>query len=839
MLKADIYRDLALSWRMLWRDGRSGELAVLLMALIIAVTCVTAVGFFVDRVERGMRHQAAELLAADLVVSASRPIRPALLEWAHRQRLRTARVVQFRSVAMTQDRPRLVEVKAVEADYPLRGRLRVADRPFGADATASGVPPRGETWVEPALQQQLGLEMGDVLWLGASRLKVTRVLVWEPDRGGQMFSVAPRVMINLLDLPATQLIQPGSLVNYRLLLGVASGDVDRVRGALRGQLGAGERLIGVGENRRAQRSALKTADRFLGVAALMSVLLAGVAVATAGRRFAARHLDTSALMRCFGATQGQVTRLFTLEMLWLALIGSSFGIGLGLLAHIGLVSLLGELLVTGLPAFSPAPLVLGYATGVILLLGFGLPPMLALRRVPPLRVLRREVAGEGVAAGLVHGAALLSMGLLMFWQLGDLELVLVIAGGMLVTLLLLGLAALGLVMLLGKARRRVGVAWRFGLANIARRRASSTLQISAFGLGIMVLLLLSIVRLDLLDSWQHSLPPQAPNHFLINLQQAQIPALQAFFQQRGLRKPTLYPMVRARLVFINGRKVRGEDYPEGRSRHLVTREFNLSWALRPRADNQIVAGRWWRPSEAGRPLISLEKGIAETLGIGLGDRLIFDISGREQVFTVSNLRKVEWETFNVNFFTLVPPGVLEQAPANWVTSLYLGPGEKPLLAELVKRFPNLTVIDVDAILSRVRRIMGRVALAVESVFLFTLLAGIAVLYAAIQAHQDERRFESAMLRTLGAGRRLIRRGLMAEFAVLGALSGLLGGLAATVLAWVLAEYVFHFSYSPDPRVSLAGVGIGVVIVGLAGLLGTRRVLDQPPLLTLRRRIRPL
>ncbi|MGW8311563.1 MAG: ABC transporter permease, partial [Thiogranum sp.] len=514
-------------------------------------------------------------------------------------------------------------------------------------------------------------------------------------------------------------------------------------------------------------------------------------------------------------------------------LASSAGIALGLLAQTGITRLLGQLLLVSLPAPSLRPVLSGYATGVILLLGFALPPLLALRHVPPLRVLRRDLTGKGASAAVVYGAVLLSMGLLLRWQIGDLNLVLYVLGGMLATLASLALSAWGLVRLLNSLRGRVGVAWRFGLANIARRPAGSVVQIVAFGLGIMVLLLLSTVRNDLLSEWRRSLPPDAPNHFLINVQPDQVAGIQAFFDAQGVGRLQLYPMVRARLVRINGHPVSSDDYASSRAKHLVTREFNLSWAERPQIDNRIVAGHWWRPRDYGRPLLSLETGLAETLGIGLHDALTFDINGRERSFDVSSLRSVEWDSFHINFFTVLPPGVLEREPASWVTSLYLDSAQKSSLGALVQRFPNVTVLDVEAIMNRVRAIMDRVAEAVQFIFLFTLAAGLAVLYAAIQASQDERRHETAVLRTLGARREVLLRGLFAEFLTLGGLAGLLAGLTAGALAWLLAERVFHFSYRFDPLIVVAGFVTGLLLVGVAGVLGTRRVLSQAPATSLR------
>ena len=825
--------SLTFSWRMLWRDWRGGELRILAAALVIAVTSVSAVSFFSDRVDRGMQQQAAELIAADLVVSAARPISPALRQQARQRGLRTAEAMQFRSVALADERPQLVEVKAVTPGYPLRGALRIAAAPFAADNATSDIPASHSVWVEPRLLQLLDLTVGDSLQLGASRFTITQVLTYEPDRGGDMFSVAPRVLLNAQDVPATQLIRPGSLVNYRLLIAGDAASVQDFRTLLREQLEPNEQVLNIKDGRPELRAALDRAQRFLGLAALISVLLAGVAVATAARRFAQRHLDTSAILRCLGATQRTIIRAFGLEMLWLALLASSVGVILGLLTQTGITRILDQLLLTALPAPSLRPLVLGYATGVILLLGFALPPLLALRHVPPLRVLRRDQTGKTTPASLVYAGVLASMGALLYWQIGDLYLVLYVLGGMLATLLVLALAAWVLIKLLNGLRQRVGVAWRFGLANIARRPASSVIQIVAFGLGIMVLLLLSTVRNDLLNDWRQSLPPEAPNHFLINVQPDQVAGIQSFFDKQGLVKPALYPMVRARLVRLNAHQVSSDDYENTRAKHLVTREFNLSWAEKPQVDNTVVAGKWWRQRDFGKPLLSLEEGLAETLGIKLHDTLTFDINGREQTFTVSSLRAVDWDSFHINFFTVVPPGVLEHEPATWVTSLYLDAAQKRRLGQLVQQFPNVTVIDIEAIMNRVRGIIDRVILAVQFIFLFTLFAGLAVLYAAIQANQDERRYESAVLRTLGARKPVLLRGLFAEFLTLGALAGLLGGLAATALAWLLAERVFHFAYQFDPRIGLAGIALGLAIVGIAGVLGTHRVLTQPPAITLR------
>ncbi|MGD8934514.1 MAG: FtsX-like permease family protein, partial [Gammaproteobacteria bacterium] len=445
----------------------------------------------------------------------------------------------------------------------------------------------------------------------------------------------------------------------------------------------------------------------------------------------------------------------------------------------------------------------------------------------------KDVATRQVSGWVVYLAVVVCMALLLYWQIGDIRLVTTVLGGIFATLVVLALAAYLLILLLNRLRGQVGVAWRFGLANISRRPASSVIQIVAFGLGIMVMLLLSTVRSDLLDDWQRSLPDDAPNHFVINVQPDQVEGIQDYFNQRGVSNTRLYPMVRARLVEINGKAARTSDYDSERAKHMITREFNLSWAENMQLDNTLVAGSWWSRDEFGTPLLSLESKLAKTLRLELGDVLGFDINGTVIEFTISNLRDVDWDTFNINFFTVVPPGVLEEMPANWVTSVYLDNAQRQQLGQLVRQFPNITLIDVDTIMQRVRGIMDRVSLAVEFIFLFTILAGLAVLYAAIQANQDERRFENAVLRTLGAKRKTLLFGLISEFTTLGALSGLLAGLAATSLAWLLAENIFKFDYQFDITVALSGIISGILIVVIAGVLGTRSVLTHPPVKTLR------
>lgn len=818
---------------MLWRDWRGGELTILAISLIIAVTSITAVGFFTDRIERGLQMQSAELIAGDLVISSGRAEVNDYITDARANNFSVTTTQQFRSVVVANDRLQLAEVKVVAEGYPLRGVMRISDTAFGDDEATTNIPAPGELWVEPRLLQLLNLHIGDSVQLGSSSFTLRKLIRYEPDRAGDLFSVAPRAMMNSTDVDATGLISTGSLVRYRVLIAGERNDIDHYRDVIKKQLRAGEQIVTVEEGRPELNTALKTAQQFLGLAALISVLLAGVAVATVANRFSTRHLNSSAMMRCLGASQNTIIKLFAMEMLWLSLLASSIGCALGLLTQVVISGLLDQLVLTQLPPPSSKALILGYATGIVMLIGFAMPPLLSLRRVPTLHVLRKDLPTPSASIWSVYLAVILCMSLLMYWQIGDLQLVTVVIGGIIVTLITLALAAYLLILLLNRLRSRVGVAWRFGLANISRRPVSSVIQIVAFGLGIMVLLLLSTVRSDLLDNWQRSLPPDAPNYFIVNVQSDQVLAITDYFKNIGVNNTTLYPMVRARLVEINGLKVSSEDYESARAKRFITREFNLSWAEQMQPDNEVVAGSWWQAEDVGKPLISFEEQLAQTLKISVNDTVSFDINGSLIDFTISSLRSVEWDSFNVNFFTIVPPGVLDDRSANWITSVYLDKEQRQQLGKLVHQFPNITLIDIETIMQRVRGIIDRVSLAVEFIFLFTLLAGLAVLYAAIQSNQDERRFESAVLRTLGASKKILMHGLLAEFTMLGALSGLLAGIAATALAWLLAVFVFKFEYYFDISVAFTGLVSGVLIVVLAGLLGTKSVLTTPPIQTLR------
>ncbi|NNF52146.1 MAG: FtsX-like permease family protein [Gammaproteobacteria bacterium] len=825
------------SWRLalrgLSRDWLSGELGILSIALVVAVAAMTAIGFFTDRVGQAMDREASGVLAADLVVSSRRELDEAWLAAAAEFGLDSAQTMSFPSVVLFGESSTLVEVRAVSERYPLRGELRVRDDFFAPAGVADTVPRSTEAWADPRLLARLDAAPGARLSVGAADISVSRLLDHVPDRGWRFVDLAPTLLINIDDVPATELVQPGSRVSYQFLFAGDRSDVQQFRDWIKPQLSEGQRLLSLDDAQPEIRRALDRARRFLGLAAIVAVLLSGVAIAMSARHYVARHLDLAALMKCLGAKQRDILRLNLAQLAMLAILAATLGSLLGYLAQAALVSLVGDLVASELPSAGPQPAALGFATALLLLTGFALPSLLQLRRTPPARVLRHDLAPPPVSNLLLYAGALLALGALLAWLVRNVSLMLWIGLGAAMTTLLLMLAGWGLVSLTGRLRGRVGVSWRYGLANIARRGRDSVVQVTAFGLSLMVLLLLGIVRNDLLEGWQATLPEKAPNHFLINIQPDETDALREFFIEQNVPVPELVPLVRARLRALNDVPVDGQ-YEEGsRAERFVNREANLSYSARLPLANKVTAGQFWRP-EATAPEVSVEEEFAESLGIAVGDSLTFDIAGETLTATVSSLRSVDWDSFQPNFFMLFTPSTLEGFPATFISSIYIDESQRPVLLSMIKRFPSVTSIDMAAILNQVRSVIDKAALAVKYVFAFTLLAGLMVLMAAIQTTRDERRYEAAMLRTFGARKSVVFAGLASEFIMLGMLAGALGAFGASLCGALLATQVFDLPLNINPAVWLTGIVAGILLVGISGTLATRNAVSQSPVTVLRK-----
>ncbi|MEJ2610746.1 MAG: FtsX-like permease family protein [Candidatus Thiodiazotropha sp.] len=823
-----------LALRLLRRDWRAGELRLLTSALVIAVASVTSVGFFTDRIERAMARQATEVLAADLHIESNRPIEETLSLEAKRRQLKLATTVSFPSVILSHDKTQLVQVKAVSEGYPLRGQVEVRDQINQQSHVTNALPKAGEAWLEERLLPLLGLNIGDTFKLGKSRLKVTRIITYEPDRSANLFQLAPRVMIHHTELAATGLLGPASRARYYLLLAGIASQISSYSSWVALQDIQGIQVQDIRSARPEVRSALDQGGRFLRLAAATAILLCVVAVALSSQRFVERQSDTSALLRCLGAQRRQVTQIFVIRLLSLGLIASVVGGLLGLAAQSILVALVGHWFTQQIPSPSAWPLLSGLATGVLVLIGFSLPAILRLAGVPPLRVFRRHLGAPPISYRFYLAAALLSLSILLVWQIGDDKLAFQLIGGLLAGLILLLLISQGLVHLLTPLRSQAAGSWRYGLASLSRNPMTTSVQLSGFGLGMTVLLILALVRIDLLANWRSTLPENSPNQFLINIQPDQVEGVRHLLEQGGITSVKLYPMMRGRLISIDGKPISTKDYPSPRAQRLATRDFNLSQASHIQADNKITAGHWWTESDWEKPWFSVEKGLAETLGIPLGASLEFEIAGQRISGRVENLRSVKWDSFNVNFFVVGTPGLMRDQPSTYITSFYLPNEKRKVLHRLIQTYPSITALDVTALMQQVRSIMDRGALAVESVFLFTLAAGLIVLYAGIQASHELRVQETAILRTLGLKRRQLIVSIALEFALLGGLAGVISATLATIIGYTLSTSVFNLPWSFNPSLWILALGGGSIGIGIAGTLASWSLFSTPPMTVLRR-----
>jgi putative ABC transport system permease protein len=826
------------SLRMTWRDWRSGELRFLLVALVVAVAALTSVGFFADRMRQALTRDANQLLGADAVVSADQPLDRTWRDEAGRRGLVLAETVAFPSMAIVgegaQVRSQLAAIKAVSPGYPLRGRVKIASQLDGPETIARDIPAAGTVWVDSNLLGALDVPVGGTLKLGDKHFLIAAVIAAEPDRGTSFMNLAPRIMLSLSDLPATHLIQNGSRVTYRLLAagereqGVAftRWGEDRIkRDNLRGI-----RLESLESGRPEMRATLDRAEQFLSLVSLLSAMLAAVAVAMAARRFMLRHVDACAMLRCLGLTQRDVTTVYLIEFFLIGLVGSALGVAAGYVSHFVLLEWLGSLVASELPAPGVAPALQGMATGLILLVGFALPPILQLANVPHNRVIRREQMPPKPLAAATYGFGLSAFIGLLLWQAGNLKL------GMLTAIGFLG----GLVLFAGVAwaclksahlMRSVfaHASWRFALNALQRRPSAVIVQIVALALGLMALLLLTVVRGELIDAWRKSTPTDAPNRFVINIQTDQKADIEARLKQAGIT-PQLYPMIRGRLVQINECRVTAGTYADGRAKGLVEREFNLSAMTAVPPQNRIASGKWL---DDRKPEASVEEGLAKTLGLKLGDRLVFDVAGQRIAAPITSLRKLDWGSMRVNFFVILNPALMDGAPQTWITAFHLPDTQREFANRLVHDFPNLTVVDVGSILRQIQNVIDQVVTAVEFLFLFALASGILVLYAALIASQDERMREAALLRALGATRKQLSQAQWIEFSLIGALAGMLAASGAAAVGAMLAKQVFNFEWAFHPAVWFAGMAVGISCALAGGWIGLRNVLSHPPLLSLR------
>ena len=825
-----------LAVKQLLRERRTSELRILFFALVIAVASSSTIGHFAERLQGAMQLSAGEFLAADLVLSSSQAPDSEQLAKVHNDALQSSQTVQFASMLATDNDLQLASVKAVDDYYPLRGKLR-SRLQLQTEELSGGRPQPGEVWLDAEIISALDLKLGDTIEIGAADFTVARVLTYEPDRAGNLLSFTPRAMINVADLAATDVLQPGSRVSYRQLWSGDAQAIEGTRQALQNTLLAHQRIEGLADGNQQVSSALDRAASYLNLASLAAILLAGVAVALSANRYARQRFDQAALLRCFGLSRKHTLWLFCLQLLVLALLASLLGTLIGWLAQFALFELLADLLPDDIPAGSLKPFIAGIATSIVMLTGFALPPLISLGHIAPLRVLRRDLIPVAPATWLLYGSVFIALAALM-WQLNlDMRLT---------TALLLGGAGAAVVLGAGlffglKSIRfwlaKRSLAWRLSLGHLLRYPLNSVGQIMAFALILLSMALIVLLRSELLDNWQAQLPEQAPNHFAINILPSQQPDFSAALSQISSNAAPLYPVILGRLTQINGQAVNELIDPEARVMRTLQRDLNLTWTDQLPKDNKVIKGDWRSTSTAVNTAdniyqVSLESDLAKQLKVDVGDQLTFHIGGTDYHANINSLRTVDWNSMQPNFFVIFDPKHMSSVAHTYMTSFYLPEHAEQQRIALSKAFPSVSILQVDAVLRQLRDILAQVTLAIELILLFVLAAGVTVLIAGLHSTLTERVQQGALLRALGASRKLLIQSQRNEFALIGACSGLLAWLGCEISSYILYSFAFNLPWQPHPWLIVLPV-IGALLITTVGMLGTRQVLNSSPLQILR------
>lgn len=832
-----------MSFRSLWRDLRSGELVLLLLTLVLAVAALSTVAFFSDRLKSGLNRDAQTLLGGDLVVVSDNPP-PASLSFKIKELgLRSISTLSFPTMARTTEQngeqTKLVSLKTIEAGYPLKGWMEIRTGSQGSSQKISSGPEPGEVWVDSSLLQALQLKIGDHLLLGSAKFKIQSEIIKEPDRGSGFANFAPRVMMNIQDLAATELVQPASRISYRLAVVGPSSPIQQLQEEVTTQLKGskaiewkGVRLETLESGRPEMTQTLGRASNFLNLVALLAALLSAVALTLAARNFADRNLDACALYRVLGLSQKQIAQIHAIEFIVIGLLGSALGLLLAYAGHELLLYLLKDLLDTQLPGVTLQPVINGLLVGLALVVAFGLAPVLQLASVPAIRVLRRDIGAPKVSNWLTVGMGLFTlMGLLLLTS-HDLKLGSIVLGGFSVSVLLIAAIAWGLMFLVKRFNQQgKGPSWwRWSVRQFSSQPAFAVVQMTSIAIGLMAVLLLIILRTDLVSSWRSASPANAPDRFVINVMPEQEKEFRTSLQASEVKDYDWFPMFRGRLVAINGLAVNPDNYQEDRAKRLLDREFNLSNSALAPAHNQVIAGAWRSEEENA---ISIEDGIAKTLAIQLNDELSFDIAGVVSVAKVTSIRKVDWSSMRANFFVMYPKSNMADVPVTYMGA-FKAPGNEDFDRKLVSQYPNITLVNMKTTLDQVQAVLNQIILAVEMLFAFSLLSGIVVLMTTMIVNRDQRSRDFAVMRALGASQALLKKVQLSELCLVGAIAGFLASVLANSLAWALAYFVFEFAWSLSLSMLLIGPVAGALLAWLVGWMTLRKVISQPVMQTLYR-----
>jgi len=813
--------------RLLQRDLRTGELTLLIFALVVAVTATTSVGMLGDRLKHTMEYRSAEYMGGDLSISSPRPLSVEWNAWAEHHGLKTSNTVEFSSVIVEADELLLVSIKAVHAGYPLRGEYRVGDLVDDKGHMTHEVPNPGEMWVESSVLDSLKVKVGDRLTLGEQALKVTKVILYEPDKRGDFFSLSPRVLVNEADLQSANVLLPGSRVRYFLLCAGDREALKLYKDWLNPQLQPGQRVNDIHDHRPELGATIKRAEQFLGMTGVGVVLIAGVAIALSARRYSERHYDLVGVLKALGLQGHEVIGLFMAQLFLLGVFSSMVGAAIGWALQSLMVFMVADLLPTGLLPPGPYAWLLGLATGLTTLFGFALPPILSMTRLSPLRVLRRDLAPPPLSAWLVYGVALLTVTILLWRYTQNIQTLFIVLGGTLLGVTFFCLLSLCLLVISRGLSVIPNLGFRLGLKHLTRRPMLGIVQLAAFAITLVTMQVIFIARTELISQWQQHLPHDAPNQFVLNLMDADVDRFNHVLEAEDIHRSELYPVVRGRLIKRNGEDLKGLIERDRQLDNALNRELSLTMSLELPSDNRVLEGQWLAEG------VSVEKKLADGLGLHVGDQLSFLIGGQVLETKVTSTRSVQWDNMTPNFYMIFTSDQLSAFPRTWLTSFHLSPEQKAVLPRLIKAFPGLTLLDVDKLLQQFQNILNEVTMAIQFLLILALLLGVIVLLASVSSTMDERIHEDTILRALGASERLLKSSQWTEFFMLGLLAGVLSCIVAESLLWILYQRVFELSPRIHVEFWLLTPISSAFVIGSMAVIKVRTVTKVAPMALLR------
>jgi putative ABC transport system permease protein len=862
------FQLLQIAFKIFKRDYKRGDLLVLLFSMIIAMASVSVIYLVIDRIETASEREISEILGADLAITSPKPINPQWLQLANQKELTSATSVEFSTVLFANENMQLSSIKAVSDGYPLRGSLQISKTPEVNGEAVNIRPKRGEFWLEPRIYHKLGLsELAQnkqplSVEVGYTNLTVSGVIKRKPGQGSTLFNIAPTAIINIDDLDATQIIQPGSRVNYRYLLtGSAQNLKDFVK-QIKPQLNSAQNLTSIYDESPVAGGALVRSKKFIGLSSLLTLILLGVAIAMSASRYAKKQFDMSALMRCFGLTNNQVLQLFVFILIFVAIAGVIIGGVIGVIFQEILILQLSEFFVEALPPADYSSLLLPMLAALILLFGFALPSLVQIKSIPPMRVLRRQLAPMYFNRWLTYGLASVSLTFVMWLQMGDLKLLLTVLLGLAAVTLVFSLLAGLILKMIKSAASSKSASVNFSLRQLDANKGITLLHLLAFSITLFVIALVILVRTELLTKWQQSLGDDIPNHFMVNLKASDVAPLENLFESKNLSFSELYPMVRGRIVGINGEDIKTAVSEQGQKHNSLQRELNMTWSADLPTGNKVVEGQWRWPvqsnsdsdsdsdsdsesqleSKSGsgistasqsQALISIEDKTAEALDLELGDVLDFKIGAEDWHAKIVNIRSIDWQTFTPNFYIIANPGGLTDFDATYITSFFLPSEQKPLLAQIVKDYPAVTVIEMDVILAEIQSIIAKISQAIEAIMIFVVIAGIALLWAAMEHTFEAKYKQSAILRTLGASKKFIAASFRFEYIWLALLASTMAVFAVELISYILYRQIFEIPFEMHWGLWWSMPLATLSLMLLASWRGVKKVTEPSPLLLIR------